>query len=331
MDVAIALVDRLPGPAWVAYAVLVILSIAGTVGLRLIDGATIDLLAIVFAGLSFTPFAVMHYINRAARRALEDFRPALGDLESEYGRFERELTTTSFATGLVGAAVGIAIVVAGTLTAGGAWGIAPENMLATNVFGIFLLVALNTGLVTFLLHEIGHLRTITHIHRHATGIQLWNVRPQGAFARVTAMAAVAITVPYVTAASISALSTENPVVAIVIVIVSLGFAALLFMGPLVGMRRRLLRERERQLSETDRAFETAAARLRDDLDAGALSSGAGLESVLSALAVERARLRSVSTWPWTADTLRAFLTSLGLPVLLWFLTTVLGRVLFESG
>jgi hypothetical protein len=328
VDVVLVLVDRLPGPPWAAYAVLVLLSIGVTVGLRLLDGATIAALTIVFAGLSFTPFAVMHYINRAARAALEDFRPALGDLEPEYHELERQLTTTSVATGVVGAAVGIGIVVAGTLTVGGAWGVSPDNLLATNVVTIVLQLILNTGFVTFLLHEVGHLRTITRIHRTATNIQLWNVRPHNAFARVTVLSAIAITVPYVPAAILSALSSANPVIAIVIVVVALAIATLLFVGPLAGMRRRLVREKELQLIETDRAFDIVATSLRADVGEGNLSSGSDLESLLNALGIERDRLKKVSTWPWSADTLRAFLTSLGLPVLLWFLTTVLGRILF---
>lgn len=328
MDVVLAIIDRLPGPAWAAYGALVVLGIAGTVTLRLLDEATLDPLAIVFSGLSFTPLAVMHYVNRAARLALDDFRPALGELESDYPRFQRQLTTTSFATGVLGAIIGIATVTAGILTTGGSWGVAPDNWAITNIFTIFILLMFNAGLATFLLHEIGHLRTITRIHRSATNIQLWDQRPHNAFARATALAAAAITVPYVTATAVSALSTENSVVAIVMVIVSLGFATLLFVGPLVGMRRRLLREKELQLSQTDRAFEIVAARLRNDVDAGDLTSGADQESVMSALSIERERLRKVSAWPWTADTLRAFLTSLGLPLLLWLVTTVLGRLLF---
>jgi hypothetical protein len=328
VDTVLALVDRLPGPPWATYAVLIVLSIAVTIGLRLLAGAPIDALMIVFAGLSFTPFAIMQYINRAAKAALEDFRPALGDLDSEYPEFERQLTTTSFATGVVGAAVGIGIVIAGTLTVGGAWGVTADNWVVTNIVTIFLQLALNTGLVTFLLHEVGHLRTITRIHRNATNIQLWNVRTHNAFARVTVLTAIAITVTYGTAALFSALSSANPVIAIVIVVVALGLATLLFVGPLTGMRRRLLREKELQLSETDRAFEIVAARLRKDVDAGDMAAGSELESLMSALSIERDRLRKVSTWPWSADTLRAFVTSLGVPVLLWFLTTALGRVLF---
>ena len=70
VDAVVALIDRLPGPPWVAYAILVVLSVAATVILRLLDGVYINPLVIVYAALTFTPFAVAHYINQAARRAL---------------------------------------------------------------------------------------------------------------------------------------------------------------------------------------------------------------------------------------------------------------------
>ena len=121
---------------------------------------------------------------------------------------------------------------------------------------------LNTSLVTLLLHQLGNLRTITRIHREATNIQLWNVRTHNAFARVTVLAAIAITVLYVTATTFSALFSGNAMIALTIIIIALAVATLLFVGPLVGMRRRLVREKERQLSETDRVFEDVATSLR---------------------------------------------------------------------
>ena len=81
VDAVTALIDRLPGPPWVVYAILVALSVTATVLLRLLDGVYIDGLVIAFAALTFTPFAVTFYVNRAAKRALADFRPALGELE----------------------------------------------------------------------------------------------------------------------------------------------------------------------------------------------------------------------------------------------------------
>jgi hypothetical protein len=329
VDAVVALIDRVPGPPWAAYAILVVLSVAATVSLRLLDGVYINPLVIVYAALTFTPFAVTLYINRAAKRALADFRPALGELEPEYDELERRLTTTSAATGIVGAAIGIGIVTIGTLTLDGEWGVSPENSLATNIVTLATQYILNMSLVTFLLHQVGNLRTIARIHRDATNIQLWNVRSHHAFARVTVLAAVAITVLYVTVTAFSALFSGNSMIAITIIVVALTIASLLFVGPLVGMRRRLLLEKERQLGETDRVFEGVAARLRAELDAGDLAGVGAYETALGALGTERERLRKVSTWPWSADTLRAFLTSLAIPIFLWFLTSLLGRLLFS--
>ncbi len=281
VDAVIGLIDRLPGSAWVAYAILVVLSVAATVILRLLDGVYINALVIVYAALTFTPFAVTFAINRAARRALAEFRPALGELEPEYDELERRLTTTSFATGIVGAVIGIAIVTIGTLTLDGEWGVSPENSLATNIVTLATQYILNMSLVTFLLQQVGNLRTIMRIHREATNIQLWNVRTHNAFARVTVLAAIAITLLYVTVTAFSALFSGNSVIAIAIIVVALIIATLLFVGPLVGMRRRLVREKERQLGETDRVFEELAARLRADLDAGDLATAGAYETAMS--------------------------------------------------
>jgi hypothetical protein len=146
---------------------------------------------------------------------------------------------------------------------------------------------------------------------------------------VTVLAAVAITLLYVTVTAFSALYSENSMIAVSIIVVALAIATLLFVGPLVGMRRRLVREKERQLGETDRVFEGVATRLRAGLDAGDLAGAGPYETAISALGAERERLRKVSTWPWSADTLRAFVTSLAIPIFLWFLTSLLGRLLFS--
>jgi hypothetical protein len=328
VDVVIGWFDRVPGPAWVVYAVLIVLSVVVNVIPRLLDGAVIDALTIGFAALTFTPFAVLHATANASRRALAEFRPALGALEPHYDDLERQLSTTSPANAIVSTVLGVVIVTSGALSVRGGWGIAPENSVATNAVTAVQEVILNAALLTFLLHQVHAVRTISRIHREATNIVLWNVRPHTAFARVTVLASIAIVVLYVTAAVGSVLSTDSPALAAVLAALTLAIATVAFAGPLVGMRRRLVRERERQLGETDRVFEEVAARLRADVDAGDLEAAARLDGVVSSLVSERERLRKVSTWPWSADTLRAFLTSLGVPIVLWFVTTVLGRLLF---
>lgn len=328
VDVVIGWIDRIPGPPWAVYAALVVLSVVASVIPRLLDGALIDGLTIAFAALTFTPFAVLHATAHASRRALAEFRPALGALEPDYDELERRLATTSAAAAIVSIVLSAAIVTGGAVSVRGGWGIAPENSVLTNAVTIVQEVILNAALLTFLLHQVGVVRTITRIHRDATGIVLWDVRPHRAFARVTVLTAIAIVVLYVTAAVGSALTSDNPAIAAGLGVVALAIATVAFAGPLAGMRRRLVRERDRQLGETDRAFEAVATRLRAGVDAGDFDDAARVEGVVSALAGERARLRTVSTWPWSADTLRAFLTSLGVPIALWLVTTLLGRLLF---
>jgi hypothetical protein len=42
---------------------------------------------------------------------------------------------------------------------------------------------------------------------------------------------------------------------------------------------------------------------------------------------EKDTLKKISTWPWEADTMRGFVSSVGLPILLYLITTFLGRLI----
>ena len=109
-------------------------------------------------------------MNRAATRALAEFLSALAELDPEYVDLEWKLSNASFATGIVGAVIGIGIVTGGNLTVDGGRGVSADNSLATNVVTLATQYILNTSLVTYLLHQVGNLRTITRIHRDATDI-----------------------------------------------------------------------------------------------------------------------------------------------------------------
>jgi len=52
-----------------------------------------------------------------------------------------------------------------------------------------------------------------------------------------------------------------------------------------------------------------------------------LNKALASLVIERDALARISTWPWRPETLRSFLTSVALPVLIWVVTAFLGRLL----
>ncbi len=196
MDLAIAGIERIPGPTWVPYAIATIICTSLSVGLRLLDGATISPVNTAFAAFTVLPIAVIHLTGWSARRALSDFRSALGELEPEYADLERRLTTLPLAASIVAALMGGAVVAADQLSADGGSGITAETSVTTNVVTVVLQVILNAGFIAFVFYAVHLVWTITVIHRDSTAIVLWDVRPHNAFARVTMIAALTLVVPY---------------------------------------------------------------------------------------------------------------------------------------
>jgi hypothetical protein len=108
------------------------------------------------------------------------------------------------------------------------------------------------------------------------------------------------------------------------VIALVGGAAGVFFVPLAGIHRRLVRQKADLIATINLRFAELAASVR-----GAEPSPAtgDQKALMESLLIESEVVRKLSTWPWEAETLRAFLSSIGLPILLWFVTTLLGRLL----
>lgn len=112
-----------------------------------------------------------------------------------------------------------------------------------------------------------------------------------------------------------------------ILIILLSVATASFILPLNGMHRRLVREKNKLISEADRRFEATINKVHQLVDSDNFEKMDDLNNALASLVIEREVLAKMSTWPWKPATLRGFLTSVALPVILWFLTTYLGRLL----
>ena len=204
-----------------------------------------------------------------------------------------------------------------------------SSILAWVVIGAFSLISgvLFTLLVFFVLRL---LVLILRVHRRATNVDLFNPKSHGAFARLTLASSLGIALP-VYAYTTYSIVVGNPregiglsdLVAVTLQIA--GAIAVVFV-PLWGMNRRLVAAKAHLLMEINQRFAATAERVRAKAAADDLSGVGDLNTLQSALLTERDVVRRLSTWPWEAETLRGFLSSIALPIVIWFATTLLGRL-----
>jgi hypothetical protein len=332
VDGLIAAIERLPGPAWLPYLLASLILAAIGTALGWADGSIppgeLSFVRVFNDGSALYPIALIHYLRFTARSALDVVTPALGELATEKSRLERAFTVTSWPLVIVGMVLGSAFATAFALFDPAAIGLSESASTASVVFiaivGTFGSVA-QAILVLFVLKQMIH---IVRVHRMATAMTLFDSRTHGAFARLTLRGSIGLALP-VYVFTFHELVAGNPSGAItgpeiVLVIALVGGAAGVFFVPLAGIHRRLVRQKADLIATINLRFAELAASVR-----GAAPSPAtgDQKALMESLLIEREVVRKLSTWPWEAETLRGFLSSIGLPILVWFLTTLLGRLL----
>ena len=328
-------VDRLPGPAWVFYLVAMVGVSLIRHAFRWIDGTipagSLDLnLATEAPFLVFT-LAAQHYLNATARRALREFRPALQLDDSEYATLEYKLTNdparACLITSLIAAVLGLLYLI--RIPAG--FGISSRSSLVT-----YLLTAAHTMLISalffvFIYHILRQLRLVAAIHAMAKQFNLFQLSPVYAFSSLTARTGLAmllyINYSYLIYFYLVVPGTPPGVVEYG----ALGFMFLValacFVLPLNGIHQRLMDEKSRLLAEVNRMIELTISALHQRVGEGQYEGMLGLQNALGGLRAERDMIEKISTWPWRPETLRGFLSAVGLPILLYLATRVLGRFL----
>ncbi|RJP48670.1 MAG: hypothetical protein C4583_13900 [Anaerolineaceae bacterium] len=333
VDRLMAWIERLPGSAWGFYLLASVIFVALGHGLRWLDGSietgTFDPFRLITDFLTIYALAILHLLNSTARRSLEEFRSALGKPEAEYEKLRYELTTLS--PRFVYIMTGIALPFAALSIAGdpAGWGIMDDSSLVTNVFSALQATLSTVSFIGLISNAIRQLRLINTIHKSANNISLYESHSHHAFSRLTVRAAIALVFPiyfysFVVFLQIGRLGTMSAVDNLLVLFVIL-ISAAVFILPLLGMRRRLLDEKGRLINESNRKFEATARILHERVEAEEFEKTGVLQSTMTSLLLERETLKKISTWPWEAETMRGFLSSVGLPILLWFITTYLGR------
>jgi hypothetical protein len=333
LDRLTAWVDRLPLPA---PAFCALAGLAAVVLFVLIDGLSghgllyaLHPFHIVLAVELIYVIALVHFLDREAGRALEGMSPLLTCDQAGYSVLLYQLTTiparATLWTGVVGALAGLTAIVVERVATPHAFAMLILPGAGRFVLEIWLVLTwFAFGGLFF--HTYHQLRLISYIYTTHTRIDLDQYRPLFNFSRVSALTAIGLLVlPYAWYASVPGLIQEP--IGILFGALFPIFAVIAFVGPLVGVHHLLVDAKERALAENAQALKVARAELYLRSTARQLESASEMHDMLAALRNEREALERVNTWPWQSETIRSVIVALILPLVLWFIQWLLGRLL----
>jgi hypothetical protein len=210
------------------------------------------------------------------------------------------------------------------------FGIFPRSSLLTILFvGGWSLFA-GAIIFVFILHTVRQLNLVNQIYRRATRINLLELKSVYALSALTARAGLGLIFFLYFAFAINnlgnfSINTDQLTFILYGGLFLTGIAA--FVLPLRGIHRRLVVEKDLKLHEVNDRFAAAVAKLHQDVDTGNFDKMDGIHKAVASLVLEREQLEKISTWPWEKVTLRAFVTAIMIPIVLWLLTRLLDRLL----
>ena len=326
--------EGLPIPTWLAFGALgaacegwvaanAILSERDlqTDGLRLAAIGLLPMLALI----------LMRHLNHTAGEAFDRFRHLLELDDRATQQLRRRVTVLPERP--VAFIVGLATVstVVGAATAPTAFEIEGTSVAASFMLILFASVVFSAYLV-LTLQVVRQLVMVGRLHRQARRIDLFETGPLHAFSRLTSQAslgllALVVLLVATTPQFVTASSSQLITAAAIGLWSSLGVAALAsFALPLYGLHRRIAAEKERLQGDADARLKSLLGALHEDASKLDLSRADGLNKLLASAFQEREVLAKLPTWPWQAATLRAFVSALLLPVLVYVLARAAERV-----
>jgi hypothetical protein len=321
-------------PAWLVYLTLGLPVFVAFTVIKWYDGTyAVGTYSPLHALLALTGayyLALIHYLDGMAARALDEFRPVLVLHDRSYDELRYRLTTMparrTLFWSIIGAAV-ISIYLAYVYYFDRAQ--AEASLLFTSPlatafeFALGVYMGLSSGAAIY--HSVRQLSVIDHIYTRHTEVDLFKLEPLHAFSRLAAWTSFAF-------ALLTHLwviywpSTLDNAVILVPMLAFASMATALFVLPLLGIHRLLVKEKERRKAEAGEQLDIAIGELHRRNRAGDYPQMPGLNDATEALVRVRDVLDKVPTWPWQPDTLRWLGTALLLPIVVWAITRLLERL-----
>jgi hypothetical protein len=323
-------VQRLPIPYGLTYLVLFILESALFHVLAWIDGwlpaYTGSSLLFLFPLWLWGPLAIITYLNSISRDALADFAPLLNIQAESLQQLKNEFTIMPTRS----------VIISGVFWASFyllfAYLAFPPIYAAYGIGSTLATMNTLVGLVTYFIgsiiyyHSIRQLRLVHRTVNLVKQFNLFQLDPVYAFSLVTSRTGIA----WVLLLSLTLLTfplqlAPIPVLALLSVQIVLAISA--FVLPLQIVHQRLVAEKRKLEAEHQQRVESTLGKLHGYLESNELGDMIALDHAVIALNAEREILAKIPTWPWRAGMLTGFLSIAVLPIILFLIQLVLGRLL----
>jgi hypothetical protein len=345
LDAIVARFERSPVPVWTAY--LLLTAVALTVNLLEAALSSRGLMGQEPAYFGYflllvLPLAAYHLLSRSAETAWDAFRPATDFDDAQAARWRIELSTTP-------ARPALAVYVISVVTYLGALAALPAGFdlaghqpafVAVRVICEAFWMSPVSWMVVYLLFR--QMRIVSRLHTSVTRVNLLQPGPLHAMSKLTSRSAIVLlllqVVPFV---PLPALAEDARLLVRLAVGPFLLVAVAAFFVPLRGMHELLERERAKRQGDVATRIDSTVAELHRvvdeetdpakprDADETRLAQVRidALNKALASLLQERDFIAKLSTWPWDTGTLRAVISAVALPIVLFVLTTAIDRFL----
>jgi hypothetical protein len=328
-------VDRLPGPAWAYYVGFGLMLLLAQVIVKWSDGTYAGgfvFYHLLYAGTPANLLGSLHYVDRVAAQSFDSYRPAFSGDEAKASEYRYRLTTMPAPPALAATALGAA------------WGLMPWNAFLTEEAHLFGLYTSTAGTILdrgtsvlgwalaglFVYHTVHQLRIVSHLLAERSSINIFKLAPLYAFARLTGVTAVGLTIGFYAFNSFK-LALPEGIETNTGTIINSGIftlvAVVTFVLPLWGAHRLLQREKERLQGEAADRLQGLLADLHRRVEARDTTGAPEYKDLLDSALAERDLLARLPTWPWQGETVRLVGTALVLPIVLFVIQQVLERLL----
>ena len=324
-------VERLPGPGWSYYLGLGLLLFVLQFIALWIEGifpnGTIDPAQLFLAGSIPYMLALIHYFDERAITALAKMRPAMKTNDEEYLALEYKLATLPALPAILAGFVGISCIFLLEAISGG-----PYRLEALEAFPIsavlfrILYFILWGAFGTIVYHTFHQLNLIGRIYTQFTRINLFRLKTLYAFSYLTALTAVGLALLPIGFLIANPWATwSDPAVFGAVLTVQI-IALATFIWPQFGIHRLQVEEKERLLEDANQRFESMIQVIHQKVDGGKLEGAMDLNMTVSSLQTEIKMIENIPTWPWNPETIRLLITALALPLGVWLIQLILGRL-----